>query len=292
MTKAKALGRGLGNLISGNKSSTANTTTEADSLSNVKNIKIADIQLNPNQPRRTFKEESILELSETIKTHGLIQPIVVIKKDDGYELVSGERRLRACKLAGLAKIPAVVKNYSDDESLEIAIIENIQREDLNAIEEALAYQTLIDKLSLKITDVASRVRKNRATISNLLRLLQLPDEVKELIKQGKISEGHARPLLSIGDKNKIKSLANTIVEKSLSVREVEDMVASLIESDPLKSKLEKKKDPTILHVESKIRNKLSAKVKITHNDKTGKGNIVISYSNLDDMERILKDLGI
>jgi ParB family chromosome partitioning protein len=292
MTKTKALGRGLGNLIGGNKTSANPNTTDQDNLQNLKNILISEIQLNPSQPRKTFSEESIAELSETIKLHGVIQPIVVIQKDNAYELVSGERRLRACKLAGLVKIPAVIKNYSAEEAIEIAIIENIQREDLNPIEEAMAYQELIDKLSLKVTDVAARVGKNRTTVSNLLRLLNLPDEIKTLLKEGKITEGHARPLLSIGDKTKMYSIANMIIEKGMTVREVEEMVNSLLDSDSLKVKLDRKRDPSIIHTESKIRNKLLAKVNLSHNEKTGKGKIIINYSNLDEMERIINTMGI
>ncbi len=291
MIKTKALGRGLGNLIGGNKTS-ASPSIDQDTLQNLKNIQISEIVLNPSQPRKTFSEQSISELAETIKLHGVIQPIVVIKKDDGYELVSGERRLRACQKVGLVKIPAVVKNYSPEEALEIAIIENIQREDLNPIEEAMAYQELINRLSLKVTDIALRVGKNRTTISNLIRLLNLPDEIKTLVKEGKISEGHARPLLSIGDKTKMKSIANMVVEKGMTVREVEEMVNSLLDSDSLKVKLDRKRDPSIVHTESKIRNKLLTKVNLSHNEKTGKGKIVINYSNIDEMERIVKFFGV
>ncbi|WP_000474188.1 ParB/RepB/Spo0J family partition protein, partial [Leptospira interrogans] len=156
------------------------------------------------QPRKTFSEESLKELSETIKAHGVIQPIVVKQLDSGYEIISGERRYRACKLAGFIKIPAIVKNVSENQSMEMAIIENIQREDLNPIEEAIAYKTLSEKLNLKITDISARVGKNRSTISNLIRLLQLPDVVQDLIKNGRISEGHARPLLSLADRKKIE----------------------------------------------------------------------------------------
>jgi ParB family transcriptional regulator, chromosome partitioning protein len=291
MTKTKALGRGLGNLIGGNKTS-AGPNMDMDTLQNLKNIQISEIVLNPSQPRKTFSEQSISELAETIRLHGVIQPIVVIKRENGYELVSGERRLRACQQVGLVRIPAVVKNYSPEEALEIAIIENIQREDLNPIEEAMAYQELINKLSLKVTDIAARVGKNRTTISNLIRLLNLPDEIKTLVKEGKISEGHARPLLSIGDKTKMKSIANMIIEKGMTVREVEEMVNSLLDSDSLKVKLDRKRDPSIVHTESKIRNKLLTKVNLSHNEKTGKGKIVINYSNIDEMERIIKIFGI
>lgn len=289
MSRAKALGRGLGNLIPGNKSVDSGFPEETNS--NFINIDMEQIQLNPEQPRKTFSENSIQELSETIKLHGLIQPIVVIKKANSFELVSGERRLRACKIAGLKKIPAIIKNYSEEQRVEIAIIENIQREDLNPIEEALAYQTLIEKLSLKITEVASRVGKNRTTISNLLRLLQLPPAIKEFIKQGKLSEGHARPLLSLADKNKMEKLAHEIIEKALSVRDVEEMVSKLTDS-PENVHKAKRTDPEIQKLQNQLVNKFSTKIAISHNDKSGKGKITINYSNLDEMERITGLLGL
>ncbi|HMW04567.1 MAG TPA: ParB/RepB/Spo0J family partition protein [Leptospiraceae bacterium] len=288
--KPKVLGKGLGNLIgsSGRSSESSDTSTNSP----MREIKLSEIKVNPNQPRKTFSAESISELAETIKQHGLIQPIVVTKTNDGYELVSGERRYRACKEAGFHKIPAIVRNYSEKETLEIAIIENIQREDLNPIEEALAYQQLTEKLSMKITEVAARVGKNRSTVSNMIRLLQLPDSVKELIKTRKLSEGHARPLLSIGDKKKLETYAQQIVDKNLTVRDVEEYVASLWETKTTLSTKRDNTDPTIMNVETKIRNKLSAKVKISHNAKVGKGKIVISYNSIDEMDRILSNMNI
>lgn len=284
--KGKVLGKGLGNII--NK----NGGIETKSNNSFIEIKLTEIKMNPNQPRKTFSKESISNLAETIKLHGVIQPIVVKKLEEGFELVSGERRYRACKEAGFHKIPAIIKNYSEKESLEIAIIENIQREDLNPIEEAMAYQELIDKLSLKISDVAARVGKNRSTVSNLIRILQLPDSVKELIRDGKLTEGHARPLLSIADKKKVESYANQIVEKNLTVREVEEYVSSLWEStSTLKTKRDSE-NPEVQAYENKIRNKLSAKVKLIHNTKIGKGKIMIHYNNLDEMERILSKMQI
>ncbi len=285
--KANVLGKGLGNII--NK---GNAAKEAPSINSLIEIKLTEIKVNPNQPRKSFSKETISELAETIKLHGIIQPIVVKKTDDGYELVSGERRFRASKEAGFHKIPAIIKNYSDKESLEIAIIENIQRENLNPIEEAEAYQVLIEKNGLKITELALRVGKNRSTISNMIRILQLPDSVKDLIKQGKISEGHARPLLSIGDKEKLEAYAQQIAEKGTTVREVEEYVSGLWETKTdLKTKRDNT-DPFIAQYETKIRNKLSAKIKLLHNTKLGKGKMVISYNSLEEMERVLAKMGI
>ena len=284
--KQKVLGKGLGNLIG--------TSSNSDNNENqpFKEIKISEISLNPNQPRKQFSKETITNLAETIKIHGVIQPIVVKKTDTGYQLISGERRLRASKEAGFHKIPAIIKTFSENDSLEVAIIENIQRENLNPIDEALAYQQLSEKMGMKISEIANRIGKNRSTISNLIRLLQLPESVKELIKEGKITEGHARPLLSIGDTRKLESYAQQIVDKSLNVRQVEDYVASLWETKTNLSTKRESFDPAIVAYESKIRNKLSAKVKLVHNSKKGSGKITISYNSLKEMERIFSIMNI
>jgi ParB family chromosome partitioning protein len=296
MAKQSVLGRGLGNLIPGSNKKSVNESPAADSPSNsnLKDIKISEIVLNPNQPRKVFKQETILELAETIKLHGLIQPIIVKKTANGFQLIAGERRLRACKEAGFVKIPAIVKEYTEKESIEIALLENIQREDLNPIEEAMAYHTIAEKLGLKVSEIAVRVGKNRSTVANLIRLLQLPEAVKDLLAQKKLSEGQARPLLSIGDKRKLEETAHKIIELNMTVREVEDYVAKILgDSKPSKSNSKNPKvDPSIVAIENKIRNKYSIKVGIQHNENTGKGKIVLSYGNLDEMERLLERMGI
>lgn len=293
MNKQKALGRGLSNLIPVNSKAEDSTGDVNNENENFREIKVSEIKFNPSQPRKTISPESILELAETIKIHGVIQPIVVIKKNGHYELVSGERRVRACKEVGFQKVPAIIKKYSDEESLEVALIENIQREDLNPIEEAVTYQTLTEKLSLKITELAERVGKKRTTISNLIRLLQLPEPVQKLVKERKLSEGHARPLLSIGDKKKLEDVANLIIQKSMSVREVEDYVAKLLDGDSESSISKPKKiDPSIAQIESKIRKKFSVRVNVSHNQKTGKGKIVLNYGTLEEMEKILEKMSI
>ena len=286
MSKNRVLGRGLGNLI-------ANAPQEAAS-GNYIELKISEIITNPNQPRKTFSEESIRELAETIKDHGVIQPVVVKKTDKGYELISGERRLRASKFAGFVKIPAIIKNVSDKDSMLMAVIENIQREDLNPVDEAMAYQELMDKLSMKPTDIASRIGKNRSTVANLIRLLQLPSTVLEMVKSGKLSEGQARPLISIADKRKIEDTANKILQNGWTVRQIEEYVSSLLdEKKPLKTeKTPTKKHSSILDIESKIRKKVSGKISLDHNEKSGKGKIVIHYNNLKDLDRVLENLGI
>jgi ParB family transcriptional regulator, chromosome partitioning protein len=294
MNKNSVLGRGLGNLIpGGTKSNQNNTITDDEKSTSPREIKISEISLNPNQPRKSFSDESIKELSETIKTHGLIQPILVKKIETGFELIAGERRLRACKEAGFLKIPALIKNYTEKDSIEISLLENIQREDLNPIELATAFQNISDKLNLKVSEVALRLGKNRSTVANLIRLLQLPDSVKDMVSTGKISEGHARALLSIGDKRKLEEIANRIIDKKLSVREVEEIVSNLVDLErgeriivPLE------KDPSIVDLESKIRNKLSIKVNVQHNEKTGKGKISLNYNSMDELDRLMNKLGI
>ncbi|AOP35794.1 chromosome partitioning protein ParB [Leptospira tipperaryensis] len=287
--KPKALGRGLGNLIPVNESKTPMDSSSDGAL---REIRISEIRPNPGQPRKTFSEESLKELSETIKAHGVIQPIVVKQLDAGYEIISGERRYRACKLAGFVKIPAIVKNVSENQSMEMAIIENIQREDLNPIEEAIAYKTLSEKLNLKITDISARVGKNRSTISNLIRLLQLPDVVQDLIKNGRISEGHARPLLSLADRKKIEQLAFQIAEKGLTARQVEELVSNLTDEKPVTEKKKSRKDVNIVDLENKFRKKYSMKIEIGHNQGSGKGKMTIVYPNLEAMEKILNALGL
>ncbi|MCE9500272.1 MAG: ParB/RepB/Spo0J family partition protein [Leptospira sp.] len=290
MGKTNALGRGLGNLI---PIDSRNKTISPDEHSNLREIKISEIKTNPNQPRKSFSHDSILELAETIKQHGVIQPIIVKKNENGYELVSGERRVRACKEAGFIKIPAIIKNYTEPESIEIAIIENIQRENLNPIEEAQAYQNLSEKLSVKISEIATKMGKNRSTIANLIRLLQLPESIKDHIKAGKLSEGQARPLLSIGDRKKMENIAELIIKNSWTARQVEEQVSKITEGKTsVAAAKQKKQEPSIQQLENKIRNKLSAKVSISHNANTGKGKIILSYANLAGMERILENLGI
>jgi len=294
--KNNVLGRGLGNLIgSGNKTTLSNLGSGGEDVNaGVREIKISEIKVNPNQPRKFFNPESISQLAETIKLHGVIQPVIVKKLAEGFELVAGERRLRACKEAGLVKIPAIIKNYNEKDSLEIALLENIQREDLNPIEEAAAYQQLSEKLGLKTSEIAARVGKNRSTVANLIRLLQLPDSVKQLVASRKLSEGQARPLLSIADKRKLEETAHKIIDQGMTAREVEDYVSKLLGEtrQTRSSKTLSKVDPSILEVESKIRNKFSTKVSVSHNESTGRGKIIFFYSSLDEMERIIEKMGI
>ncbi|TGN20314.1 ParB/RepB/Spo0J family partition protein [Leptospira idonii] len=291
--KGKVLGRGLSNLIPVNEK---NVEVTKDDMSGLREIKISEIQPNPHQPRKYFSDAAIQELSQTIQQHGVIQPITVQKNSSGagFILIAGERRLRACKLAGFQKIPAVVKDVSEADMMEIALIENLQREDLNPIEEAQAYQNLIDKRGLKVTDLATRVGKNRSTIANLIRLLGLPKPVQDWVKEGKLTEGQTRPLLSLPETKKQIDVAAKVIEENWTAREVENYVSNLLHPDK-KSKSQSSgadKDASIVKIESKLRNKYSAKVEISHNDSNGKGKITFSYANLSDMERILDQFGL
>ncbi|MDZ4725149.1 MAG: ParB/RepB/Spo0J family partition protein [Leptospira sp.] len=291
--KGKVLGRGLSNLIPVNDK---NEEIPKDELSGLREIKISEIQPNPYQPRKHFSNDAIQELSVTIQQHGVIQPIVIQKNNAGagFILISGERRLRACKLAGFVKIPAIVKDVSDADMMELALIENLQREDLNPMEEAQAYQNLIDKRGLKVTDLATRVGKNRSTIANLIRLLGLPKQVQDWIKEGKLTEGQTRPLLSLPEPKKQSEVAAKIISENWSARDVENYVSNFLHPDK-KSKdtfSGKEKDGSIVKLEGKLRNKYSSKVEIAHNESNGKGKIVFSYANLTDMERLLELLGL
>lgn len=292
MAKAKALGRGLGNLIPVNDKK---EEISYDQNSNLKEIKLSEILPNPNQPRKAFSDASIDELAQTIKLHGVIQPIIVQKTEKGFELISGERRVRACKKAGFHKIPAVIKTVSSKDSFEMAILENIQREDLNPIDEAVAYKKLSEESGLKISEIAQRMGKNRTTISNLVRLLNFPDRVQDLIRQGKITEGQARPALSIADERKQIETIDKIIEGGWTARQVEDYVSDLMGDAKIKggtSISQKSKDPSITKLESKLRTKYSSKVELQHNESNGKGKIVLHYASLDQMERILEIMGV
>jgi ParB family chromosome partitioning protein len=284
--KRKGLGKGLANLLPDL------TDTVESSQNEFQYIDVDKIEPNPEQPRKRFQQNVLQELSETIKNVGVIEPIIVRKENDKYILISGERRWRATKLAGFKKIPAIVKNVDEIKSAELSIIENIQREDLTPIEEARAYDRLIKLTNLNIKEIADRVGKDRSTISNLLRLLKLPEEIQQLVEEKKLTAGQARPLLSIADKKMMVHLANKIVQEGWNARKVEDEVAKITNPVSTKTKGEGNyKDPSILEVEKKIRSKFTTKVDIIHKS-NGSGKIVLHYANLDEFDRIIELLGI
>ena len=249
-------------------------------------ISLREIEPNPNQPRREFDEAALKELADSIRQYGVIEPILVQKKAKGYEIIAGERRWRAARLAGLKKVPVLVREYSDREVVEISLIENLQREDLNPIEEALAYQRLSKEFSLKQKEIAEKVSKNHSTITNALRLLKLDARVQELLAQGKLSVGQARPLLALEDDEKQFAAAQKILELQMSAREVEKYVKRL--QEPAKPKKEKE-DPgvalTYRNLENQLKERLGSKVAIRRGEE-GKGKIEIEYYSMDELERL------
>lgn len=283
--KTGGLGKGLDTLIPPKKE-TKKEVVEVKKIEEF--IDINKIEPNKEQPRKSFNEDSLIELSESIKQHGIVQPLVVTKKDDYFEIIAGERRWRAAKKAGLKEVPVVVKDYSPQEIMEIALIENIQREDLNPVEEAMAYQRLIKEYDLKQDEVAERVSKSRTTITNSLRLLKLDDRVQDMLIQESISSGHARALLAVKEGDEQYNLAMKIFDEKLSVRETEKLIKSL---NKVKSEKPKKKelanDFVYRDLEEKL--KMITGTKVIINRKTEKsGKIEIEYYNQEDLEKIIQ----
>lgn len=293
--KRNALGRGLSALLQDATTDITTTTTETAPVNSISEILISQIQANPFQPRTDFEEEALNELAESIKTHGVIQPITVRKMGyDTYQIISGERRTRASLLAGLSKVPAYVRVANDQEMLEMALIENIQREELNPIEIALSYKRLIDECSLKQEDVAERVSKNRTTVSNFLRLLKLPDNIQLALKEGKITMGHARAIISLDDAQKQQGVFEYMLANDLSVRDVEGIVRDANgDGDKKKFPLIPKKttkQSLFVDFQKNLSKKLDTKISIKADDK-GRGAIKIPFRSQADLERILNLLG-
>ena len=250
-------------------------------------MKISDIEPNREQPRKNFDKEALQELADSIKQFGIIQPIVVQKKDDYYEIIAGERRWRAAKLAKLKEVPVIIKEYSDREVMEIALIENIQRKDLNPIEEALAYKSLIDEYSLKQEELANRVSKSRTAIANSMRLLKLTDSVQNMLINDEISMGHARALLTLEQEDLQIEAAKTIVSKGLSVRDTEKLVKSILNPKQVKLPIPSAEAAIYDAIANKLREKKGTKVSINHK-KNGKGKIEIEYYSQEELERLLE----
>lgn len=288
---SKGLGKGLDSMIPPKRTARAQAQDSAANKNANKSgeviLKINDVEPNKNQPRRTFNEDSLIELSESIKQHGIVQPLVVAKQKDYYEIIAGERRWRAAKIAGLKEVPVIIKDYSPQEIMEVALIENIQREDLNPIEEAKAYKNLIDEYNLKQDQVAEKVSKSRTAITNALRLLRLDDRVQEMLINENISSGHARALLGLDDAEKQYNIATQIFDEKLSVRETEKLVKQINRPEqPPKPKKELKNDFVYRDIEEKLKEKIGTKVKI--NRKTeDKGKIEIEYYSPEELEKIL-----
>ena len=289
-TKRKALGKGLEQLFSNeviNFENFEKDIVKGTPKSEILEIKLSDIRSNPYQPRKTFDEESLKEFSESIKEYGVIEPIIVKKTIKGYELVAGERRTRAARLAGLETIPAVVKDFNDQEMMEIALLENIQREDLYPIDEAMAYQKIIEIGHMTQEEFAKKFGKSRSYVTNMLGLLVLPEDLKDLVKQKKLTMGHARALSKISDNDAMRSLANKTVTEELSVRALENIISE--ENIPKKIPQERVKETKSIRntiYEKLMREKVGTKVKIN------KKKIEIPYDSDKDLERILEILGI
>ena len=249
------------------------------------NISISEIRPNPYQPRKVFDKQALEELASSIKEHGVFTPILVKKSIQGYELVAGERRLRASKLAGKKDIPAIIVDFDDKQMMEISLLENIQREDLNAIEEAKAYEQLIQKLKYTQEQCADRVGKSRTYVTNSLRLLKLPIKVQEMLSNGKLSMGHARALLAIEDEDKMMELANRCVNENLTVRDIEKL-AREDKGHTAKKPVRKEENPYLAEVKHNIESKLSTKVELDEKK------MVIHYSDTNELNRILELLDL
>ncbi len=287
MAKKNALGRGLGALIDPNDSSDE-IRDQPRRMSGVAEIDIDSIDTNPYQPRTIFDEESLMELAGSIKEIGIIQPITVRRSEAGrYQLITGERRLRAVKIAELNKIPAYIREANDQNMLEMALIENIQREDLDSIEIAISYQRLIDECDLTQELLSQRVGKKRATVANYLRLLRLPAEIQLGIKDQKLSMGHARSLINIEDPKTQLKIYNKIIDQELSVRKVEEMVRNLIEGNEDTPKEKTEQPPRDYEaLKNHLRNYFNSNVEFRRNNK-GSGRIVIPFKTDEDLERII-----
>ena len=290
--KKKGLGKGLDSLIPDNKSmksvtseKTVESKEDAAAKSGVQVMKINEVEPNRDQPRKNFDEDALLELSDSIKQFGVLQPLLVRKRKDYYEIIAGERRWRAAKLAGVKEVPVIEKEYTDQEILEIGLIENIQRENLNPIEEAIAYKRLLEEFNLKQDEVAERVSKSRTAVTNSMRLLKLSDKVQQMIIDDMISTGHARALLAIDDPELQYTLANKIFDEKLSVRETEKLVKEI--KNPKKPKEKKPVANSFIYqdLEEKMKSVFGTNVSIASKGK-GKGKIEIEYYSDDELEHL------
>lgn len=286
LNKKFGLGKGLGALI-------PEENLEDKSSSNENGINLIDINLikaTVDQPRKSFDEEKIIQLSESIKEHGIIQPIILKKEGKTYNIVAGERRWRAAKIAGIKEIPSIVMDLSDKEILEISLIENIQRQDLNPIEEAIAYKKLLDEFNLTQEQLSNRIGKSRTAIANCLRLLNLDKRVQEYLIDGVITEGHGRAILGIEDKELQYKLSQTIIDEGLSVRETEKLIKSFGNEKKKVEPQEKNINPYYIDIKDKLENLFGTKVLLM--DKKNKGKIEIEYYSPEDLQRILDILKI
>ena len=283
--KNKKLGKGLDAIFGGDISTLIDdiekNTPEAKQIT----VSLEEIRPNPYQPRKLFDEEKLEELAISIKEHGIFQPVILKASIQGYEIVAGERRCRAAKKAGLTTVPAIIVDFSDDQMMEIALLENIQREDLNSIEEAKAYLSMMDKLGLTQEQLAKRIGKSRSYIANTLRLLQLPEMIQNYVLEGKISMGHARCLITL-PKEKAETLAKRCIDEGLSVRDVENIVKGIELGNSRKERPRVTKAKELVYVEGLLRKKFRTKIKVDENTLT------IKYTDTKDLNRILELMGV
>ena len=296
MAVKKGLGKGLDSLIADKVSTKQVTKTESqvklksEHAADAVMMDITKVEPNREQPRQKFDEDALLELAESIKQFGVLQPLLVQEKDDYYEIIAGERRWRAAKLAGVKKIPVIIKKLTAQEIMEISLIENIQREDLNPIEEAMAYKRLLTEFNLKQDEVAERVSKSRTAVTNAMRLLKLNDKVQQMVIDEMLTTGHARALLGIDDQEKQYVLAQKIFDEKLSVRDTEKLVKSIQNEKKNRTNVRKEIDPkleAIYHdLEEQMKGILGTKVSINHKDEE-KGKVEIEYYSQDELDRII-----
>mgnify|MGYP006392780269 CR=1 FL=1 len=295
MATKKGLGRGLNTLIPTDNSEEKKVPTkeiikEVIIKEGIQTLNISEIEPNKDQPRKQFNEDALQELADSIKQYGIIQPLIVTKRDNYYELIAGERRWRAARLAGLKQVPVIIKDYTNKEIVEIALIENIQREDLNPIEEALAYKRLIEEFSLKQDEVAERVSKSRTAVTNSMRLLKLSDKVQQMLIEDMLSTGHARALLPLEDSTLQHETACKIFDENLSVRETERLIKKIL-SAPIEKDVVETIDHQFLYteVENKLKTILGSKINVKAKT-NNKGKIEIEYFSKDELERITEML--
>lgn len=290
--KKKGLGKGLDSLIPDNKPLKSASNTESKSESEVDELKsgerminINQVEPNRDQPRKKFEEDALMELADSIKQFGVLQPLLVRKRKDYYEIIAGERRWRAAKMAGVKEIPVIIKDYTEQEIVEIGLIENIQRENLNPIEEAVAFKKLLEEFNLKQDEVAERVSKSRTAVTNSMRLLKLSEKVQQMIIDDMISTGHARALLAIDNQDQQYELATKVFDEKLSVRETEKLVKEM--KNPKQPKVKKVVENEFLYKDlaNKMKDVMGTKVNITPKG-NGKGKIEIEYYSNDELERM------
>ena len=299
-TKKPHLGRGLEALLGPMSKQSPNASSDNESkfpadpllLKSGSEISVDLIEANPYQPRTVWDEQQLGDLAQSIKENGIIQPIIVRKNTDGYEIVAGERRYRAACMAGLHKVPVLERAATDDEMLELALVENIHRSDLNPLERAKAYQRFIKTFNLNQTEAAKRLGEDRTVVANHLRILGLPTDIKDMLSDGTLSMGHARAILALPSEDLRRKLANRALAGRLSVREVERLVRKYIEGKPEATAQKKEKEAHIVDLERRLQSLLGTKVNIKPNKRNNRGRIIIDYHSIDEFERLTEKMGL